>query len=395
MTRREAARNLLVWMAGSPLVRAQQDPAAPTDRIPALEDLVNVFEFEPVAQAKVLRSTHDYVSGGVDDEWTLRRNREMFGRLMLRPRFLRDTSKLDLSTELFGARVEAPILLSPTGNLGLVHAESELATARGAGAAKSILTISSAATQPIEKIAAAATGPSWFQLYTTADLDSTHERVERAVAAGCRTVCYTVDSQYGPHRERLLRDRSSRTAAPSPAAAARARQPGGRGSAYELPAQYRLQPALSAKLTWPFVEELKSWARVPVLIKGILTGEDARLCVEHGAAGVIVSNHGARRLDHVPSTIEVLPEIVEAVGGKIPVLIDGGFRRGTDILKALALGAKAVMVGRPAVWGLGAYGAAGVQRVMELLQTELARAMGLAGCATLASVDRNVVRMER
>jgi len=392
MTRREAARGLLVWMAGSPLAGAQQELAAPTERLPSIEDLVSVFEFEPVAKAKILRSSYDYVAGGVEDEWTLRRNREMFGRLTLRPRFLRDTSKLDLGMELFGTRLEAPILLSPTGNLGLLHQEGELATARGAGAAKTILTVSSAASNPLEKIAAAATGPLWFQLYAAADLDGTRERVERAVAAGCRAVCFTVDSQYGPRRERPLRDRSSRAETP---AGARARQPGGRGSVSELPERYRLRPSLAAKLTWAFLDELKAWAKVPVLIKGILTAEDARLCVERGAAGIIVSNHGARRLDHTPSTIEVLPEIVDAAEGKIPVLIDGGFRRGTDILKALALGAKAVMVGRPAVWGLGAYGAAGVQRVIELLQTELARAMGLAGCASLASINRSVVRMER
>ena len=255
------------------------------------------------------------------------------------------------------------------------------------------MTVSSAATLPVEKIGEAATGPLWFQLYTAADLDSTRERVERAMAAGCKTICYTVDSQYGPNRERLLRDRSTR--APSASAPRqRQQQPGGRGTAFELPEQYRLRPSLSAKLTWSFLDQLNAWAKAPVLVKGILTPEDARLCVERGAAGVIVSNHGARRLDRTPSTIEVLPEIVDAVGGKIPVLIDGGFRRGTDILKALAIGAKAVMVGRPPVWGLGAYGQAGAQRVLELLQTELARDMALAGCSSLASISRSLVRIE-
>ena len=393
MTRRQATRNLLSWMAGSPLVACAQQQELPptTDRLPALDDLVNVFEFEPVAKAKIPHNAYEYVASGVDDEWTVRRNREAFGRLSLRPRFLRNTQKLDLSLELFGSRIDMPILVAPTGSQGLLHAEGEMAMARGAGAAKTIMAISSAATYPIEKIAAAATGPLWFQLYPAADLDSTRERVERAVANGCKAICFTVDTPYGPNRERLLRDRSA--GAPS-ASAPRSRQPGARGTVPE-PAPYRLRPSLAAQLSWPFLDQLYAWAKVPVLIKGLLTPEDARRAVDRGAAGIIVSNHGGRRLDRVPSTIEVLPEIADAVGGKIPILIDSGFRRGTDILKALALGAKAVMVGRPTVWGLGAYGQPGAQRVLELLQTELARAMGLTGCANLAAIDRSLVRMTR
>jgi len=387
MTRRDAARNLLAWMAGAPFLRAQQ----PLDRLPAIDDLVNVFEFEPVAKARITHAAYEYVASGVDDEWTVRRNRDAFGRITLLPRFLRDVGKLDLSLELFGSRLDMPILVAPTGSQGLSHADGELAMARAAGATKTIMVVSTAATYPIDKIAAAATGPLWFQLYAAADLDATRERVDRAVAAGCKAVCYTVDSQYPPNRERLLRDRSS---GPPSASSPRPRQPGGRGTVFQEPAQYGIRPSLAAKLTWSFVEQLKGWANVPVLIKGILTAEDARLCVEHGAAGVIVSNHGGRRLDRVPSSIEVLPEIVDAVGGKVPILIDSGFRRGTDILKALAIGAKAVLVGRPTVWGLGAYGQAGAQRALELLQTELARAMGLAGCASLASIDRTIIRIE-
>jgi isopentenyl diphosphate isomerase/L-lactate dehydrogenase-like FMN-dependent dehydrogenase len=388
MTRRQATRNLLMWMAGSAAARAQ------SGGLPAIDDLVNVFEFEPVAKAKIPFSAYEYVASGVDDEWTLRRNREAFQQFLLRPRFLRDTSKMDLSLELFGTRIEMPILVAPTGSQGLSHPEGEMAMARAAGAVKTVMIISSAATHPIEKIAAAATGTLWFQLYPAGDLDGTRERVERAVGNGCKAICFTVDTQYGPNRERLLRDRSA--GPPSASAPTRTRQqPGGRGSVFEEPAQYRLRPSLAAKLTWSFLDQLYGWAKVPVLVKGILTAEDALLCVKHGAAGILVSNHGGRRLDRVPSSIEVLPEIAEAVGGKIPILIDSGFRRGTDILKALALGAKAVLVGRPPVWGLGAYGEAGAQRVLELLQTELARDMGLAGCANLAAIDRGVVRRER
>ncbi len=367
MTRRDAARNLLAWAAASSLVRAQQREAPALERLPALDDLVNVFDFEPVAKAKIPHAAYEYVASGVDDEWTLRRNREAFGWLELRPHLLRNVRKLDMSLELFGVRIEMPILVSPTGSQGLSHPDGEMAMARAAGAVKTIMAVSSAATFPIEKIAAAATGTLWFQLYPAADLESTRERVERAVANGCKAICFTVDTQYGPNRERLLRDRS--TGAPS-ASAPRSRQaPAPQAGPPPRPARYRLPPSFAASLTWSFLDQLYAWARVPVLIKGILTPEDARRCVERGAAGVIVSNHGGRRLDRVPSSIEVLPEIVDAVGGKIPVLVDSGFRRGTDILKALAIGAKAVMVGRPAVWGLGAYGQEGAQRVLELLQT--------------------------
>ena len=401
MTRRHAVRNFLMWAAASPLARPQQPPTVMADRLPALEDMLNVFDFEAVARTKVPKSTFDYITPGADNEWTLRRNREMFEKILLRPRVLTDVSKLDVSCELFVIKVEMPILLSPTGTLGQAHPDGELATARAAGAAKTIMCVSSNSSFPIDKIGAAATGPLWFQLYAVEDLDLTRERVERAVAAGCKVIAFTVDSQFPPQRERMLRNRTETASTLLPAApgvtvpgrppAAPAR----RSSAPERPLQYRMRPALTAQLTWSFLGTLKGWAKTPVLVKGILTPEDARLCVERGADGLIVSNHGARRLDTVPSTIEVLPDIVDAVGGKIPVLIDGGFRRGTDVLKALAIGAKAVMVGRPHFWGLGAFGQVGVQRVLELLQTELARAMGFAGRPNLASLDRNLVKIER
>ena len=397
MTRREAVQNFFFFLAGSPLLRAQQGLPGPDDRLPGIDDLVNVFEFEPVAKRNIPRDAYDYIAGGSDDEWTLRRNREAFQRITLRPRFLVNVSKLDLSLQLFGQRVGMPILISPTGAHQRAHPEGELATARGAGAVKTIMAVSSNASYPIDKIAAAATGPLWFQLYVTQDAEATRERVERAVAAGCKTVCFTVDAQYPPHRERNIRNRLELSRSPgiAPASNAQATSGQSRGRVPPAPNPYRLQVNYMAELTWSFLDELNSYAKVPVLLKGILTPEDSRLAVERVAAGVIVSNHGGRYLDTTPSTIEVLPEIVDAVGGKIPVLIDGGFRRGTDILKALAIGAKAVMVGRPPLWGLAAYGQTGVVRVMELLQTELALAMGLSGKPNLASIDRSLVKIER
>jgi 4-hydroxymandelate oxidase len=387
MTRRDACRNLLVWMAGSPLVRGQRQglPYVP-ERLPSLQELVNVFEFEPVARKKLDRGSYDYLAGGADDEWTLRRNREAFDHIMLRPRFLVDVSRLDLAVELFGQRVAMPVLVCPMGGHQRAHPDGELATARGAGAAKTIMGVSTNSSYTIDKIAGAATGPLWFQLYAGPDVEGTREKVERAVANGCKAVCWTLDLPHLPQRERNLKNGIDMLRTPAVAA--------GRRATREAP-PYRLQPLYQPELTWSYLEEMVSYAKVPVLLKGILTAEDARLAAEHGAAGVIVSNHGGRALDTAPGTVEVLPEIVDAVGGKIPVLVDGGFRRGTEILMALAIGAKAVMVGRPVMWGLAAYGQAGVQRVLELLQTELARAMGQAGRPTVASVDRSLVRIER
>ncbi len=387
MTRRQAFRRLLGWMAASPLARAQRQglPYVP-ERIPSLAELVNVFEFEPVARTKLSQSAYDYIAGGADDEWTLRRNREAFDRITLRPRFLVDVSRIDLSTTLFGQPVDMPILVCPMGGHGSAHPEGEPATARAAGAMQAILGVSTNSTYPIDQIAAAATGPLWFQLYAGPDLEATREKVERAVASGCKAILWTLDLAHVPQRERNLRNRVD-TVRPTGIA--------GRRRGAPEPLQYRLQPLYMPELTWSYLDELVQYAKVPVLLKGILTAEDARMAVAHGAAGVIVSNHGGRALDTAPATIEVLPEIVDAVGDKIPVLIDGGFRRGAEILMALAIGAKAVMVGRPVMWGLAAYGEAGVRRVLELLQTELARAMGHAGRPTLASIDRSLVRIER
>ena len=392
MTRRDAARSLCSFVAGSPLLWAQEAPRL-ADRLVSIDELYNVMEFETVARAHMLKAAYDYISGGVDDEWTLRRNRDGFQKITLRPRLLVDVSKLDLSLELFGQKIEMPILIAPTAGHQQAHPEGELATIRAAGQVKTIMTVSSNASYPIDKIGAAATGPFWFQLYSEPDADSARERVERALAAGAKAVVWTVDNQYSPHRERLLRDRLLTTGPGPPVATAGGSQPGRRRGA---PAanQYRVTPGFTAKLTWSFLDELHSYTPTPLLIKGILTPADAKLAVEHGVQGIVVSNHGGRYLDGVPSTIEVLPEIVDAVAGRIPVLIDGGFRRGTDVLKALAIGAKAVLVGRPPLWGLGAFGQQGVARVLEMLQSELALAMGLAGRPTLASLDRSLIRID-
>src|SRR6266849_3812529 len=223
MTRRDAARKMSLCLAGSPLLRAQE-PAWIADRLPAIEALNNVMEFEPVARARMLKASYDYVSTGVDDEWTLRRNRLGFERVTLRPRMLVDVSKLDLSLELFGSKIEMPILVAPTGGHQAVHPDGEPATIRGAGAVKTIMVVSTASSYPIDKIGAAATGPFWFQLYAGPDRDGTREKVERAVDAGAKVICWTVDNQYNSNREWLLRDRLATGGPPGEASS----QPGRR-----------------------------------------------------------------------------------------------------------------------------------------------------------------------
>lgn len=396
MTRREALLGLARFAAGSPLLalRAQTQLDLPytPERLPSMDDLVNVFEFEPLCRYKIPKTAYDYIAGGVDNEVTLRRNREAFDWITFRPRMMVDVGNMDVSTELFGQKITMPILVAPTAGHQQAHPDGELATARGAAKAGTIMVVSSNASYPIDQIAKAeqeAKGRGlWFQLYPITDLAATRERVERAVGAGCKVIALTVDAGYNSHRERLLRNRMTGGAPPSVRARARQREP-------EKPLPYSLRAQLMSKLAWPFLNDLIGYAKVPVLVKGILTAEDAKLAVEHGAAGIVVSNHGGRYLDGAPATIEVLPEIVDAVAGRIPVLIDSGFRRGTDVLKALAIGAKAVLVGRPPLWGLGSFGADGVARVLELLQEELALAMGLSGKPNLAAIDRSLVRIDR
>jgi 4-hydroxymandelate oxidase len=415
MTRRDAFRKFCMLAAGSPLVKAQITgaqqpylgengiplPITTPGFIPPLEQMADIFDFETVFEKKVTKAAVDLTNTGVDDEWTLRRDRAAFENISLRPRMLTGGGPVDLSVTLFGQSFETPIFISPTGTHSTVNPDGEPATARGAFAAKALMIVSNTSSYPIDKIGQAAKGPIWFQLNPAPD---GRDQVQKAVDAGCKAICITIDSSYLPHRERLLRgttnaresaSRSSNGGAPA-VPAGPGQRPGGRrasGGPKEFNAD--LQPTYTRGLTWKYVEEVKSYANVPVLVKGVLTPEDAIEAVEHGAAGVIVSNHGARYLDFAPSTIEALPGIVDAVAGKIPVLVDSGFRRGSDVLKALAMGAKAVGLGRPILWGLGAYGSEGVTQVLEMVQVELARAMGLSGRANIASVDRTLLQFDR
>ncbi len=342
---------------------------------------INVLEFEPLARQRLSLKAWDYLSQGAADEITLRRNREAFDALRLKPRVLVDVSRIDTRLELFGQRLDFPILLAPTGGQGLFHAGADAETARGAHAAGATMVVSSGASARIEDIARAAPARLWFQLYVDRDRAVTRDRVQRAEAAGCTVLCITVDAPVIPMRDREKRW-NTRPSAGQPAGPRPWVSPIYNGSR-------------DAALTWETVSWIRSFARTPVLIKGILAPEDARLAADEGLAGVIVSNHGARNLDTTPATIEALPAVAAAVHGRFPLLLDGGVRRGTDVVKALALGARAVLVGRPYLWGLAVDGAAGVQRVVEILRAELETAMALCGAPSLSKIERGLLWPER
>ncbi len=363
-SRRDWLCSLLGASAAARLA-AQTSPGATLDR------LLSLFDFEAAAHERVSHGAWERISGASADEITLRWNREAYDRIRLKPRILVDVSKLDTRVTLFGQQLPFPILLAPTGGQKFVHPEGELAAARGAAACQATYVISSSASMRVEDIARTATGPVWFQLYVQRDRGFTRDLVQRAEDSGCRALCVTVDSPTLGARNREDRAKS------------------------ELPE--RELPNLKGKdyldptLTWKDIDWLRSFARRPVLLKGVLNPDDAATAVSAGVAGIIVSNHGARNLDTVPATIDALPAVVEKVSGRLPVLVDGGIRRGTDVIKALALGASAVQIGRPYLWGLGVAGADGVARVVAILRKEFEMAMALMGRPTLASIDRSAL----
>lgn len=390
VSRRNALRSLGGFFAGSPFsLLAQQTAPNLRDRVPGIDEMANVLDFEAVAKLKITRSAYDYVAGSVDSEFTLRRNRQAFDWASIVPRAVGDGGLIDLSTSVLGVKMSAPIIVAPTAGHGQMHADGEKATHQGSTAAGALMSVSSNASFPIDEVAKAAKGPLWSQLYAAETPDLTRDRVERAQQAGCRAICFTVDVQYSSHRERVLHDRNLNIAPPGPGGQTPRRVRGTPPPA--MP--YRLR-GQNPDNTWQRVEEIRAYTTVPLLLKGILTAEDAKMAVERGVNGIVVSNHGGRYLDYAPSTFEVLSEIVDAVGGRIPVLMDGGVRRGSDVFKALALGANAVQIGRAPLWGLGAFGAAGVQRVLEILQSELALAMATAGHSSIAAIKRTSISVD-
>jgi len=395
MTRREILLSACA-LAGTParLSAAQsrdgiQQPTL-TSQSPA--EAVSLSDFEALARERVPRMAFEYISGGAADEITLRWNRESFDRIRLRPKILVDVSNLDTRLTLFGQELPFPILLAPTAYHRLVHPEGEIATVMGAGLAGATLIAGMLATTTIEEMAKAATRPLWFQTYILKDRGFTRDLVQRAEGAGCKAICVTVDSPVVGARNR---DQRANFALPPEMERANLKglmRPGGN---LRPPEGDIYTPILDASLTWKEIDWLRSFARVPVLLKGVLNPDDADQAVKAGASGIIVSNHGARNLDTVPATIDILSEVTERVAGRIPVLMDSGVRRGTDVLKALALGATAVLIGRPYLYGLGVAGPEGVRRVVNILQTEFRIAMALAGRPSLRSIDRSALWLNR
>jgi len=358
--------------------RSTDDPAT------HLDELVSLLDFEAAAQRRISHMVWEYYSG-VADEITLRWNREAYDRLRLRPRVLVDVSKIDTGTRLFGQELAHPILLAPAADHRMIHPDGEAATARGAGSTNTIFVLSSFTNTCVEDVARDASAPLWFQLYVQRDREFTRDIVQRAAAAGCRALCVTVDTPTFGARNRQARAKYE--LAPG-LTRPHLPRPGNRSSA----AGSQVFPDWTEPaLTWRDIGWLRSIVKIPVLLKGVLNPDDAERAVQEGVAGIIVSNHGARNLDTVPATADALPCVTEKVAGRIPVLVDGGIRRGTDVVKALALGASAVLIARPYLYGLAVAGERGVQRVVEILRNELEMAMGLLGRPTIKGIDGSVL----
>jgi len=351
-------------------------------------DVVSLADYEPLARARIEAGAWEYIAGGAADEITLRENRAALDRVKILPRVLGDMTDGNTRIELLGRTWESPIFLAPVAYQKLAHADGEIAAALGAAAMKTGMILSTQAGVSVEDFGKAAQGPWWFQLYIQHDRAFTKALVQRAEAAGAEALVVTVDAPvHLRNREQRARWRIPAEAEPVNLRgmnAAPVRGAGEENSIFNA-------AGLALAATWKDVEWLCSFAKVPVILKGILSAEDAELAVKAGVAGVIVSNHGGRTLDTVPATIEVLPRVVERVAGRVPVLMDGGVRRGTDVFKALALGANAVLIGRPYVWGLAAAGPVGVAHVLRMLRAELEVAMVLAGCPTVARITREAL----
>jgi 4-hydroxymandelate oxidase len=357
-------------------------PAVPTKPAPNLLDLFSLDDVEAAARAILPPAVYAYISGAAGSENTVRWNRERYQDLKLAPRVLVDVSELDTSTTLLGRRLSLPILLAPTASHRLSHDEGELATARGAGAAGVTMVLSSSSNTPVEDVVRAATQPVWFQLYVPKDRGFARDLVQRVNASGVEALCMTVDNPVTGARNTEQR--------------AKLVYPPGVGFPHyigmgEPSSSVTLDQVRPAQLTWKDVEWLRSITRLPVVVKGVLNPLDAAIAVDAGVAGIVVSNHGGRDLDTLPASIDALPRVAERVAGRVPLLVDGGIRRGTDVVKALARGATAVLIGRPYVYGLAVGGAAGVTHVVKILRQELLLAMALTGRPKIGAIDRSVL----
>jgi 4-hydroxymandelate oxidase len=407
----QSRRQFLQFMAASPLFASSalagevpMVPVRPTDPviwaplqtdklIKSPKDAINVFDFEAPCRVNVPPSHFGYMASGIDDEVTLRANREGFQKFQLRPRRLVDVSKIDMTTDILGVKYASPIVIAPVGGNKMFHDDGEIAVARAAKSGNHLQILSTATTTGVEEVAEARGAPIWYQLYASNRWELAKAMVMRAEKAGCPVVAVTVDRSGGRNQETLARLRQTDTRDcsgchdRSSLAANQARR-----SMYQGIDLSGMRDTQSSAMNWDFIKRLRDTTKMKIVLKGILAHEDAVLAADAGIDGIIVSNHGGRSEDSGRSSIDALPEIAEAVKGRMPILVDSGFRRGTDIVKALCMGATAVCLGRPYIWGLGAFGQPGVERVLELMREELYGAMQQVGAPTIKHLVPAMVR---
>jgi 4-hydroxymandelate oxidase len=393
-SKKETRRTFLRYLASTPALGlaaqslGQSNAPATDNLIQNPSEAVNVFDFESIAQRKLSNAHYTYLASGVDDGSTIRANRAGFEKLQLRVRRMVDVRKVNTEIELFGQPYAFPIVVAPCGTQQAFHPEGELATAKASSSRDCLQILSTVSSYSVEDVNAVRQDPTWFQLYATEDWNVTRQLVQRATNAGCPAIAVTVDLP-ASNREALRRFRRDTNEE-----CLTCHIPGFENSIKRRPMfngidTSSLKTTRASNLDWDFMDQLRDFTDTKLLLKGIVTGEDAKLALEHGADGLIVSNHGGRAENSGRGTIESLPEVVNAIQGRIPILVDSGFRRGVDIFKALALGADAVCIGRPYLWGLSAYGQPGVEAVLDLLCNELIMMMQQAGTTNLANINRN------
>jgi len=411
VVRTASRRRFLQYLAASPLVASTGLPAYAGDAplklpdpmiwaprglepIKSPKEAINVFDFEPAAFKNVPPAHFGYMASGIDDEVTLRANREGFLKFQLRPRRLNDVSKVDMSVDIFGSKYDSPVFISPTGGNQFFHEDGEVAVAKAARSGNHLHILSTSSNFSVEDVTKARGAPIWFQLYASPSWEVAQALIRKAEAAGCPVLMVTVDRVAGRNQETLFRlmrtdSRECSSCHDRSSFAARAAR---RHNYDGIDLTKITGSGESSNLTWDTVKRMRDATRMKIVLKGIVTPEDAELSVKNGMDGILLSNHGGRGEDNGRSTIDALPEIIVAANGKMPVFIDGGFRRGTDVVKALALGATAVGVGRPYLWGLGAFGEEGVTRVLEIMRTETQVAMQQCGVRSISELNPNFVR---
>lgn len=376
-------RQFLSFLAASPLAKLYGQN---TGGLAAPKDAINVMDFEEAARLKIPIAHWYYMATGVDDDITLKWNHEAYKKIQLRPRRLVDVSKVDTKVELFGTTWDSPIFICPCGSQKAFHADGEIGTAKAARSRKTLQILSTQTSVPVEEVAQARGEPPWYQMYAPTTWEGVEHMAKRVEGVGCPVLVLTVDL-YGGRNTETERRFAKNDKRDCTMCHATARGGGNRKPMFEGIAGGMNSPTTD----WKLVDRLKKATKMKLVIKGLEIREDAALAVEHGADGIIVSNHGGRAEDDVQATIESLPEVVEAVKGRIPVMIDGGVRRGTDVFKALALGARAVGIGRPYLWGLGAFGQPGVEAVIDILRREFTLAMRQCGAPSISQINRSFI----